>query len=88
MVTTRQYPAPTGFIFQCNGCDSKLAVSLLLLAQRQSLKCYQCGSILSVPNGGALVARARDAQGALQALHEEMDECPVYTECQLSHVGW
>ena len=85
MAKPRNYPGRTGFQFRCDRkigddtCDAWIEVGFNRLESNPNFECYQCGGDIKVPNSSELVRLGRRAQAALQSLHEEIDECSVYS---------
>lgn len=94
MAIARIYNGRSGLKFRCDDCDTWIAVGYDRLERNPSFECYQCGATITVPNPQPLVNAGRTAQAAMQAVHEEMDACPVFNslemfgEAELMKVTW
>jgi hypothetical protein len=73
----RHYSGPSGFSFRSAGCSLWIPVGFDRLESKPGFECYQCGAQIPVPNPRERARLGRQADAALQALHEEMDASPV-----------
>jgi hypothetical protein len=60
-------------LISLRGLHVWISVGFDRLESKPSFECYQYGAQIAVPNPRELARRGRQAEAALQALHEEMD---------------
>ena len=94
MAKSRNYDQKSSFHFRCDKCMTWLTVGFDRLQGNSAFECYQCGASVNINNAPALVAAGRAAQMAMQALHENMDECNEFNqvtllgEAKMTKVTW